>query len=92
MGLTVVLGAIGLICLPENVAVQWSGAGEVRHSVSKYLASLIGLCCGAFGAWYWRSKDRSSLVGAAKYLWSIFDFLVGCIGIIVLLAFLMMNR
>lgn len=91
-GVTVILSVISFFCLPENVAVQWNTAGEVQHSVSKYLALLIGLCCGAFGGWYWYGKDRSSLVGVAKHFWRIFDFAVGCIGIIVLSIFLIMNQ
>ncbi|HDK7157172.1 hypothetical protein [Clostridium sporogenes] len=89
--MTVILSVDSFFYLLENVAVQWNSAGEVQRSVSKYLALIIGLCCGAFGGWYWYGKDRSSLVGVAKHLWRIFDFAVGCIGIIVLSVFLMMN-
>ena len=87
----VILGVIGLFCQPENVPVQWNSACEVQSSISKYIALIIGLCCGAFGGWYWYGKERSSLVGVVKHLWRTFDYIVGCIGIIVLSVFLMMN-
>jgi FtsH-binding integral membrane protein len=81
--------SVSFIC--RNVAVQWNSAGEVQSSISKYIALIIGLCCGAYGGWYWYGKDRSSLVGVAKHLWRTFDYIVGCIGIIILSVFLMMN-
>jgi uncharacterized membrane protein len=91
IGITVVIGIVSVICLPEKVAVQWNSFGEARNFLSKYLALAIGLGCGAFGTWYWYGRNRSSLVGIAKQLWQILDFVVGCVGIIVFAVFLFMN-
>lgn len=91
VGIPVILSVIGFFCLLESVVVQWDSAGVVQSAVSKYIALVIGLCCGTFGGLYWYSKDRSSLVGVAKRLFRIFDYMVGCIGIIVLSVFLIMN-
>lgn len=91
IGVPVILSIIGFFCMPENVAVQWNSAGEIQNAISKYMALIIGLCCGAFGGWYWYGKDRSSLVGVSKHLWRIFDYIIGCMGVIVLSVFLMMN-
>lgn len=90
-GVPLILGGIGLFCLPENTAVQWNSAGEVQSAVSKYRAVMIGLGCGAFGGWYWYGKDCSTLAGIAKWLWSILDGVVGCMGIVILSVFLVMN-
>ena len=88
---TIILSILGLCLLPESTAVQWNSAGEVQKSVSKYIALIIGLCCSAFGVWYWYGKDRSVFVGASKLLWEVFDYAVGCIGIFVLMVTLIMN-
>ena len=88
---TIILSIIGLYFLPESTAVQWNNRGEVQKSVSKHLALIIGLCCSAFGVWYWYGKDRSALVGASRLLWEIIDYAVGCIGIFVLMVTLIMN-
>ncbi len=89
---TVISAVPAFFLLPDTVAVQWSFTGEPQNYLPKYTALAVGLGFGAFGAWYWHKKDRSSLAGANKRIMQVLDLLVGCIGIILLLSFLIINN
>ena len=91
LSVTVITAVPVYIFLPERVAVQWSITGEAQNYLPKLAAVAAALGLGAFGAYYRHKKDRSSLEGAGKRLMEAADLFISCIGIIMLLLFLVLN-